>query len=316
MALLNNQLFVHGGKTDQFNAFSYSMAPTSNDFFYLDLSSSFDPGSPPWIYISGSQEASAASQGPTLAWHSLSAYNSTQFLLFGGDGGPNSPVVLPSQKNSAILLDVISTTNPTWTLEPESWANEPSRRIHHSTTTSAGKVYLIGGEKDDGSGLGYSDHYVFDPLENTFTQLPTDNGPPDIYGHTSILLTDGRLLVLGGYSQSSNELVPFTTIWSLDTQSSILSWSSVQVSDASVPPARRAFASTWVEGDSILIHGGADAELQSSLSDGWLLNTSSNPMTWINISTLSDLGQRRDHFAVSIGSQVVFGFGEEFITFK
>ncbi|KAI5119119.1 hypothetical protein M0805_007865 [Coniferiporia weirii] len=307
-AVVNNLLFVNGGKTDEFNEFSYTSAPTTNDLFLLDLSQGFDPSSPPWVYISGSENASSP-QGPQLAWHTLSAYSSTGLLLFGGDGGPNSPIVLPGQSNSAELLDISSVGNPSWTSETEGWAGEPSRRIHHSTASVGGQIYLIGGEKDDGSSLGYSDHYVFNPNTPSFTQLPTDNGPPAIYGHTSIVLSDGRILVFGGYSTNDSQLIPFTTIWSMDTTQSTLSWSTESVSSSAVPPGRRAFASVWLEGDRILIHGGSDADLQTSFNDGWILDTTTSPMSWSNVSVLAEIGARRDHFAVQVGSQVLFGFG-------
>ncbi|EJD06651.1 uncharacterized protein FOMMEDRAFT_17138 [Fomitiporia mediterranea MF3/22] len=310
-AVVNNVLFVSGGKTDQFGSYSYTSAPTTNDLFTLDLSSSFDPTSPPWRYISGSQNTST-NQGQELAWHSLAAYNTSQMLLFGGDGGPNSPIVLPSQANSAALLDVsnINTQTSEWIMEQEGWAGEPSRRIHHTTASVGGKVYLVGGEKDDGSSLGYSDHYVFDPSVPSFTKLPSENGPPDIYGHGSVVLSDGRVLVLGGYSQSEGSLVPFTTIWSIDTTQATLTWKLESVDSGSgVPGGRRAFAYTWLEGDKLLIHGGSDAQFQTSLSDGWVLDTKASPMKWSNVSALTQLGARRDHFAVQVGSQVVFGFG-------
>ncbi|KAH8117775.1 hypothetical protein DFH11DRAFT_1570630 [Phellopilus nigrolimitatus] len=309
-AMINELLFVHGGKTDEFNAYSYTSAPTTNDLLLLDLSQGFDPSSPPWQYISGSANSSTT-QGQELAWHTLSAYNITQLLLFGGDGGPNSPIVLPSQSNSAQLLDVSTVDSPAWITETEGWANEPSRRIHHSTASSGGRIYLIGGEKDDGSSLGYSDHYAFDPNQPSFTQLPTSNGPPDIYGHASVILSDGRLLVFGGYSQSESQLIPFTTIWSMDTTQSTLTWTSASVSSSAVPPARRAFASVWLEGDQVLIHGGSDADFQTSYSDGWILDTTVSPMTWSNVSALAELGPRRDHFAVQVDSEVLFGFGYE-----
>lgn len=70
-AVINNHLFLHGGKTDQFNSFSYTAAYTNNDLLHLDLSQSFDPSSPPWQYIAGSENSSTP-QGPILAWHSLS----------------------------------------------------------------------------------------------------------------------------------------------------------------------------------------------------------------------------------------------------
>lgn len=305
---MNNILLVHGGKTDQFNEFSYTAATTNNDLLLLDLSSAIDPSSPPWQYVGGS-ENSSTTQGPALAWHTLAAYNTSQLLMLGGDGGPNSPIVLPNQADSAWLLDVYNRLSPSWISEPTSWAGEPSRRIHHAVASTSGKLWIVGGEKDDGSGLGYSDHYVFDPASPSFTQLPS-GGPPDIYGHATIVLSNGWLLVLGGYCQSESQLIPFTTIWALDTTQSTLSWSNLSVSSTSLPPPRRAFAAVLLSADKILIHGGGDAELQTSYSDGWILDTSTNPMTWSNISALTSLGPRRDHFAVVIGSQVVFGFGK------
>ena len=303
---------MSGGKTDQFGSYSYTSAPTTNDLFTLDLSSSFDPNSPPWNYISGSQDTSTP-QGQQLAWHTLSAFNTSHLLLFGGDGGPNSPIVLPSQANSAQILDVSSSDGPDWINESEGWANQPSRRIHHSTASVGGEVYLIGGEKDDGSSLGYSDHYVFDPGSPDFSQLPSENGPPDIYGHASVVLSDGRLLVFGGYSQSESTLVPLTTIWCLNTTNPNLSWVKESVSSGSVPSGRRAFAYTWLEGDKVLIHGGSDAQFQTSYSDGWILDTTTNPMSWSSVQGLSELGARRDHFAVQVGSQVIFGFGRQIV---
>ncbi|KAL5526001.1 hypothetical protein ACEPAG_7339 [Sanghuangporus baumii] len=308
VAVVDNLLYMYGGKTDQFGSYSYTSAPTTNDLLTLDLSQGFDPTSPPWNYVCGSENSSSR-QGQQLAWHSLSAYNTSQLLLFGGDGGPNSPIVLPSQANSAQLLDVSDSSDPTWISEQEGWASQPSRRVHHTTTSIGGKVYLIGGEKDDGSSFGYSDHYVFDPSTPSFTQLPTDNGPPDIYGHGSVVLSDGRLLVFGGYSQSESSLVSFSTIWSLETRQSNLSWTTESVSEDSVPRGRRAFAYTWLEGDRVLIHGGSDAEFQTSYSDGWILDTTTNPMTWSNVSALIQVGARRDHSAVQVGSQVLFCFG-------
>jgi hypothetical protein len=299
---------MHGGKTDQFNQFSYTSAPTSNDLLYLPLSISFSISSPPWELISSSSNLSTP-QGPALAWHTLSAFNTSTLLLFGGDGGPNSPIVISTLPDSAGLLNVFDYLNPAWTTETQSWGHEPMRRIHHSACSSGGKIWLVGGEKDDGSGNALSDHYVFDPSGPLFTQLPSTNGPPDIYGHACAVLPDGRMLVFGGYSQSMGILIPFTTIWAIDTTQSSPTWTSVSISDLSLPSPRRAFAIVIMDGDKILIQGGADAVLQNVFSDAWILDTSQNPMVWSSIDALSELGPRYDHFAVAAGSQVVLGCG-------
>jgi N-acetylneuraminic acid mutarotase len=165
--------------------------------------------------------------------------------------------------------------------------------------------------KDDGSEMALSDNYVFDPSVPEFTSLTTTNGPPDVYGHTALVLNDGRLVVFGGYSQSRGELLPMNYVWVLDPSQSSLSWSLLSVSTSSLPSGRRGFASTVVEGGQILIHGGADATLENVYDDAWILDTSVNPMTWSSISSISStLGYRYDHFAVAYGSEVIFGFGE------
>ncbi|KAI0671473.1 hypothetical protein C8Q78DRAFT_991114 [Trametes maxima] len=307
-ALVDDVLFVQGGRTDQYNSYGYSSAPVNNDVLLLPLNANFDTSSPPWQYIAGCDNCSS-NQGPAVAWHTLSALNTTNLLLFGGDAGPNGPIADPEKADSAALLDVGNRASPVWTLESQSWANEPLRRIYHSASSAGGKIWLIGGEKADGSGNAFSDHYVYDPTGPSFTQMPTTNGPPDILGHTSLVLPDRRLIVFGGYSPSQSTLLPFSTVWSLDTTQSSLSWSTLSVSTENLPSPRRGFASVVLDSGKVIIQGGADAEMQNVLDDGWVLDTTQSPMVWSPLAALSEVGPRRDHFAVALGSEVLFGFG-------
>ncbi|KAH9481303.1 Adagio protein 2 [Psilocybe cubensis] len=307
--VINDALYIFGGKTDNYNSFSYTSAPNNNDLLYLSLSSPFDASAPPWDLVSSSTNLST-SQGPALAWSTLSALNTSTILLFGGQPGPNSPIVITDAADSADLLDVFSRLSPNWIIEPAFWLNEPIRRIRHSTVTApSGLVFIFGGEKADGSRNGFSDHYVFDPNALNFTLLPLDNAPPDIYGHTSIILPDGRILVFGGFCQSLGKLLPFSTIWILDTKQANLTWSVVELVQTDVPSPRMAFVAVLISGGKIIIQGGSDANLQNNFSDGWVLDTTQSPMTWTPVDALSQLGPRRDHFGVSSGEQVIFGFG-------
>ncbi|KAI0076027.1 hypothetical protein K474DRAFT_1772852 [Panus rudis PR-1116 ss-1] len=307
-AIVQDTLFIHGGRTDQYNSYSYSAAPVTNDLFSLSLTTSFDTSSPPWQYIGGCTNCTA-SQGPAVAWHTLSPVNTTDLLLFGGDPGPNSPIELPVQADSAALLDVGNKQDPVWQFETKSWANEPLRRIYHTATSAGGKVWIIGGSKADGSDSAFSEHFVFDPSGPSFTQLPSSNGPPDIYGHSAVLLANGWLLVMGGYSPSQKSLMPFSTIWVIDTTKSDTGWATLSVSAEGLPSPRRGFAATALDGGKVLIHGGADAQLQDSMNDGWVLDTSKNPAVWTSVDALSQLGPRRDHFALAFGNEVLFGYG-------
>lgn len=245
-----------------------------------------------------------------MAWHTLTPLNTSTLLLFGGATGPNSPGILPDRSDSAVLLDVTDTADPSWDFETESWDNEPMRRMHHTAVSAGGRVWIVGGEKADGSGSAFSMHYVLDSQQSSFTQLPSINGPPDITGHQSIVLSDGRMLVFGGYSPSEDLLISLSTVWVLDTTQTSPSWSTIPVSSANLPAPRRAFVAALVDTGKILIHGGADALLQNTMQDGWILDTTQSPMVWSNVSVLSELGPRRDHFAVGLGTVVIFGFGE------
>ena len=244
-----------------------------------------------------------------MAFHSLSAYDASHMFLFGGQPDPNSNIVLPDLPDSAWILDVENNASPPWVDEPQGWASEPSRRIFHSASSSGGKVFVIGGQKADGSQTALSQHEVFDYNGPTFTALPTSNGPPDLYGHTSLVLWNGTLLVFGGYSQSQGTLLPFSTIWTLDTWADTFTWSPARIDNTTLPTARRNFAAVVLSDGRILIHGGSDAVLQTTYSDGWILDTTQDPMVWTQVGSLSALGPRRDHMAVAIGSVVIFGFG-------
>ncbi|KAF9267907.1 hypothetical protein L218DRAFT_919718 [Marasmius fiardii PR-910] len=306
-ALVNDALFIHGGFYDPSNAYSYTSAPIIDDLLYLPLSSSFDISSPPWVLVSSSSNSSTK-PGPAVTWHTISPVNTTEILLFGGLPAINSPTVLTLRADSAWWLDVFNRLSPSWWQGPMSWADEPVRRIHHTaTTTIEGLVIIIGGERADGSKLAFSEHYLFDPNGPSFTQLSTTNAPPGITGHAAVLLPDGRLLVFGGLDSQAGVLVAFSTIWVLDINS--LSWSMLNVATGALPDPRRAFAAVLIAAGRIVIHGGSDATFQTIHNDGWILDTTQNPPTWTQIDSLNQLGGRRDHFAVSSGDEVIFGFG-------
>ncbi|KZT02273.1 galactose oxidase [Laetiporus sulphureus 93-53] len=309
VALVENVLFVHGGRADQYNEYAYSSAPTNNDMLVLSLTTSFNLSAPPWSYISGCDNCSSP-QDPSVAWHTMSPLNTTYMFLFGGELGSDSNAH-PEAADSAVLVSIKDVSSPVWDNEATSWADEPLRRMYHSACATGGKVYIVGGLKSDGSGEAFSTHYVFNPSVPSFTALPSSNGPPAIYGHQCVVLSDGRMIVFGGYDYSSGALVAFDTIWALDTTDSTSSWSSVSVSSSTLPNSRRGFAATLVDGQKVVLQGGADADLTISYSDGWVLDTTQSPMVWSEVSALSEMGARRDHFAVALGSEVLFGFGYE-----
>ncbi|KAF8589438.1 hypothetical protein K439DRAFT_355480 [Ramaria rubella] len=311
-AIIYNTLFVSGGKTDPEHQFTYNSAPNTNDLLSLDLSTSFALSSPPWSYISGSQDTSS-SQGPAVAFHTLNPYTSTDLLLFGGDAGFN---MIETNADSAWLLNVKSRFSPSWASETAGWASEPIRRIYHAATSASGAIYILGGQKADGSQIGFPDPYLFNAVADNgapaFIPLSNDpNAPTGLFGHAAHVLPDGAMLTFGGFFSSAatpNTPSPFSTIYVFNTTSST-PW-SIQNATGTIPLPRRGFASALLKDGKILIHGGADAVLQTLYSDGAILDTTQIPMSWSPVGTLSDsLGPRVGHFAAPVNGQVLFGFG-------
>lgn len=96
-----NKLYVHGGKTDPSNQYSYTTAPPINDLVVLDLSSSFSLNSPPWVLLSGA-EMPDRPQGPAVAFHTITAYAGDAIL---GEHPPCRAVhALPEYLNVVELI--------------------------------------------------------------------------------------------------------------------------------------------------------------------------------------------------------------------
>ncbi|KAF7328047.1 Adagio protein 1-like [Mycena kentingensis (nom. inval.)] len=303
-SLLTSSLFISAGKQDTTGS-SYTGANAQSDLLLLPLGVSFNINNPPWSIVSDPTNVTN-SHGPAVAWHTLSAFNSSQLLVFGGV--PTPVVPLATQPDSAWLLNAFNRRMPQFTEEPASWGGEPIRRIHHTAVTSrSGQVYIIGGEKADDSRIPFSEHYVFDPGAETFSLLPTDdNAAPALTGHGSVILSNGQIFVFGG-SATQDTLLPLDTFYIFDTTSN--AWSRQTSSSTTLPPPRRGFAYTLLDDTAILIHGGASRDLLESFADGWIYNITTS--TWTNIPNLSAIGQRRDHFCVYYGGVVLFGFGYE-----
>ncbi|CUA76086.1 hypothetical protein RSOLAG22IIIB_02094 [Rhizoctonia solani] len=303
--MLGDTLYVHGGKMDQYNMYTYSSAPGTNDLLSLDLSSSFAISDPPWTYVGGS-DALSTSQGPSVAFHTLTAFDENTMLLFGGDGG--SSMSSPSAPNSAWILNVSAPNAPSWTEKLEGWANEPSRSIRHSAVGSFGRVWVTGGEKADGSDLPVDGNYVFQPSVPSFDLLPTAGAPPVLAGHAAVRLGANLMLVFGGYYPSNDTMADMNTLWFVDTSLPIPAWTR-STAAGNTPTSRRDFAYTALGDGRVFLHGGGDATLQTVYSDAAILDVSQSPMRWTAVGGFEQIGARRNHMAVGIGSQVLIAFG-------
>lgn len=217
-------------------------------------------------------------------------------------------MALSTRNDSASTL-WISNSGGTWTGRTEGWAHQPMRRIYHSSSFWNGNVIITGGERADGSNLGFQDPYIFDPYPFDFTSLTTQNGPPDLVGHSAVILPNGTMVIVGGYSNSATQMQAMNTIYTYDLNQN--TWSSFTTEGDTAPEPRRNFAAVLIGQDAVLIHGGTDSDLQTARSNGFILNLSTRQ--WTALTALeTNLGARWDHTAVSVANLVFFLFGNCF----
>jgi len=318
-------IILHGGKSDASNAFSYTSAPNSPETDYIPLTTSFAVSSPPLVTLD-------SPNSPAYAWHTLTPMSNVDgkwdFLSFGGDAGPSEPTQTQSDSAWYMTLDPDQRT-ANWVQQPSGWGNQPSRRIYHSAVGGDGKVYITGGLRNDGSGIGFAETYTFDPASG-FTQTATL--PRAVYHHGSVLLPNGTLIVLGGVSISMVSGVPavqpLSTISILDTTMIGAVWTDHPISGISPSPRRGMASVLSSDGKEIFVNGGASITFDEIYSDTWVLNIET--LQWGQIGQTGitgrmvvgrqmagDPGARYDHSAVlGPDGQVVILGGESSLNEK
>ncbi len=76
------------------------------------------------------------------------------------------------------------------------------RTSHKATILGDGRVLLTGGQTDNNHGNGSNTSEIFDPTTQTFSSVTATMTTPR-GGHSATLLSDGRVLLFGGFNNSS-----------------------------------------------------------------------------------------------------------------
>lgn len=286
--------------------------------YTLDLSTNFSLASPPWQTISTQIDSAAA---PPVAFHTISPLNNSALLLFGGDGAPIVPVQTGNDSAYIVHLDGPA-TNRTASYQPvpTSW-NQPMRRVHHTSESNArGTVWILGGEKADGSGLIFDEQWNIDTttISSSSPSFQLVSEPPSgsLVGSTSTMLSDGTLLLIGGLDVSG-QLQSMQNLYAYSAKSRSWSQTATQSSTNATfsarqnlfPSPRRGHIAVSLPNQRVFIQGGASADLSTVYSDAWILDWSVNPPVWTEVNSTGGPGPRFGHSAVAYGRQIVISFG-------
>ncbi|CAG8668347.1 5200_t:CDS:2, partial [Funneliformis mosseae] len=234
----DNILYVLGG-------FNKKAMP---EILSLDFTTSMTTDSPPWKRLKVSPLAFASSEvvlgGPN---------NNFLFVVGGGLIDPVSEVKIVNEQ-TLLEYDIL---NNEW--RRISMLNAPNlnRRVHFSLISdNNGKAYLHGGY----SGTFLGDTYLFDTFSFIWTLLPAPQIPILADDFSSVLLNDGRLVIIGGYGPPENNVLVHRPISQIEIFNTIdNSWSrQIVPQPKGMTDHRRYHTSTLLPNGDVVIVGGLE----------------------------------------------------------
>nr|CAG8481668.1 2017_t:CDS:10 [Entrophospora candida] len=236
----------------------------TNNMFYLDLSKSF-ADSLPLVDIPSNLPVNGAWQTA-----SVGGRDNTTIFLFGG----LLRDVITGKDVSNDLVFTFSSPNGPWQRPSISGTppNVTPRAGVESVIDENGKMYLFGG--DNGAGE-FNNMYILD----TINLMWSNGGDADLVFKrthaTSVLLKNGEILYIGGYSNSAT--VDINTVLVYNTKS--LKWSTTTVV-GDIIDARSWHTAVLAPDGKVIIYGGANMSEAMSKPAMVLLDTNSSSYSW------------------------------------
>lgn len=148
---------------------------------------------------------------------------------------------------------------------------------HTSTMLGSGKVLVVGGNnlRPPNNGQVLDGVEVYDPSTGVWSKETWL--PHDCMNHTATRLSDGRVLVLGGYSGRQNQALSNATVYDPDTRK----WAPVRP----LPEPRMMHTATLLDDGRVLVCGGTNEPFGLSQQLGFIYNPPQN--TWCQTETLA-----------------------------
>ncbi|CAG8456521.1 1379_t:CDS:2 [Funneliformis caledonium] len=246
---VNDKIYFLGGETD---TTSYT-----NDFFYLDVSAPFTLDSLPIVDITSKvqiakhQRATSTVCGP----------NKDTIFLFGG--------TIDIDESAASLVYAFNISVPQWT-NTNIRGTQPKRRKASSVVCDGNaRMFIFGGTNSEGY---QNDFDILDTDQLTWSLGSSKNIPPPMELATANLLSNGKIVYLGGYSNV--QFINMSKIYLYDTIND--EW--LRMFTTGTPPSGRAWHSAVLTQDGrIIVYGGVPVSPDQQLS---VLDTTETIFRW------------------------------------
>ncbi|RIA87925.1 hypothetical protein C1645_877727 [Glomus cerebriforme] len=210
--LIGTKIFFFGGATGTING----VLQPSGDFFYLDLSNSFDKttGTLPFVDLSDK-----ALEVPTHFGAAATAFGEPKdsIFLFGGDMGKFNDV-------QTKLIYLFNSSQLEWEFLVNVKGNKPEREmVLNAVTDNNNKIYVFGGGFNHEFGIGQTSYVysgemnIFDPINHSWSS--GEGGRIGRDGHTATFLPDtGEIIYIGGINAGTG-LIDIANLEIYDTTS-------------------------------------------------------------------------------------------------
>ncbi|CAB4477977.1 galactose oxidase [Rhizophagus irregularis] len=238
--LIGSKWYIIGG-------FNYK-GKSLSDFFYLDLSNPFSTKNLDTLQYKQLNDNGLAPN----AWCNTVTTNN-MIYLFG--------CLMVSDKTS--LVYQYSINSDKWTNPPIAGTTSPVHRIQNGVVPndSTGRIYYFGGINDTYDPL--NDMWILDTNNNQLSWQQITSAPLQICCFSTILLSDGYILYIGGYSNSTEIRDVFLkniTRYNINSNE----WDLMTTKGESVP-FRRGFSAILVPADGrIIVYGGVKDDVFTS----------------------------------------------------
>ncbi|CAN1311533.1 Adagio protein 3 [Linum perenne] len=248
-----NRLVLFGGE-------GVDMQPM-DDTFVLNL----DAANPVW------QRVTVKSSPPGRWGHTLSCFNGSSLVVFGGYGRQGL-------LNDVFVLD-LDAKQPTW--KEVSGGTPPLPRSWHSSCTIEGSKLVVSGGCTD-AGVLLSDTYLLDLTTEKpiWREVPTSRAPPSRLGHSLSVYGGTKVLMFGGLAKSGHLQLRSGDTYTVDLGDERPEWRQLDCSAfTGVPPPRLDHVAVSMPCGRIIIFGGSIAGLHSP-SQLFLLDPAEEKPSW------------------------------------
>lgn len=212
--------------------------------------------------------------GPTIAGrysHATVVQNNSMYV-FGGGSSTNTTF------NDLWRFDL---SKREW-VRPKSMGMYPSPKACATMVNYNNWLVLFGGWRHPSSYPPYQPWRLFDEVhlynmtDNSWTELPSVDGPPPMTGHSASVQNEHTMVVFGGYTCTDGHGTSTNDVWCFNLRT--FTWKKIETTSPK-PPPRYGQHQIKLDEQHCLIMGGCGGP-NNMFNDAWILDTSDGIGKW------------------------------------